>query len=56
MRISSLSRTLFILAALVVAVGVILAVSTGGSQLAPSLLVAAVLVAAGFIFNGRRRG
>jgi hypothetical protein len=55
-KTSSLSRILFILAALVVVVGAILAVSTSGSQLAPSLVVAAVLVAAGLIFNGKRRG
>jgi hypothetical protein len=55
-RASKLSRILFILAALAVVVGGILTVSTGGSQFAPSLVVAAVLVAAGFIFNGKQRG
>jgi hypothetical protein len=46
---------LYILAATVLLVGIVVSVATNGRQFYPALVVAIVLAAAGLIFSGRRR-
>ena len=50
-----LPRALYILAATILLIGVVVSVATNGQQFYPALVVSIILAAAGLIFSGKRR-